>query len=77
MSAWPRCCWSHRRSSNAGLGAVFINLSGLTGAAIAATATLIVWNIAMAIFISRQLQLRPGILGLRREPAERKVWQSI
>jgi hypothetical protein len=31
----------------------------------------------MAIFISRQLQLRPGILGLRREPAEQKVWQSI
>ncbi|SDR60437.1 Membrane protein involved in the export of O-antigen and teichoic acid [Rhizobiales bacterium GAS113] len=54
---------------NAGLSALLINLFGLTGAAVAATATLIVWNVAMALFIRRHLQLLPGVLGLPRRRA--------
>jgi O-antigen/teichoic acid export membrane protein len=55
---------------------VFITLLGLTGAAIATTIALIVWNVAMAFFISRHLRLLPGILGmlgstLRRSLASR------
>jgi O-antigen/teichoic acid export membrane protein len=42
----------------------FISILGLTGAAIATTIALIVWNVAMALFISRHLRLLPGILGL-------------
>ncbi len=34
---------------------VFISMLGLTGAAIATTIALIVWNVAMALFISRYL----------------------
>ncbi|MGA7998505.1 MAG: oligosaccharide flippase family protein [Bradyrhizobium sp.] len=45
-------------------GIVFINLFGLIGAAIATTLALIVWNVAMASFIRRHLQLLPGILGI-------------
>ena len=45
-------------------GIVFIDMFGLTGAAIATTIALIVWNMAMAFFIRRHLQLRPGILGI-------------
>jgi hypothetical protein len=37
---------------------------GLDGAAIATTIALIVWNVAMASFIRRHLQLLPGVLGL-------------
>jgi Na+-driven multidrug efflux pump len=37
---------------------------GLTGAAIATTIALIVWNVAMAFFISRHLRLLPGVLGM-------------
>jgi O-antigen/teichoic acid export membrane protein len=36
-------------------GIVFISMPGLTGAAIATTIALIVWNVAMALFISRHL----------------------
>ena len=43
---------------------VFITMLGLTGAAIATTIALIVWNVAMAFFISRHLRLVPGILGM-------------
>jgi O-antigen/teichoic acid export membrane protein len=42
----------------------FISILGLTGAAIATTIALIVWNVAMAFFISRHLRLLPGILGM-------------
>jgi O-antigen/teichoic acid export membrane protein len=45
-------------------GIVFINMFGLNGAAIATTIALIVWNVAMASFIRRHLQLLPGVLGL-------------
>jgi Na+-driven multidrug efflux pump len=43
---------------------MFIAMLGLTGAAVATAIALIVWNVAMALFISRRLQLVPGILGL-------------
>jgi O-antigen/teichoic acid export membrane protein len=43
---------------------VFISMLGLTGAAIATTIALIVWNVAMALFISRYLRLLPGVLGM-------------
>jgi O-antigen/teichoic acid export membrane protein len=47
---------------------VLINLVGLTGAAIATTVTLIAWNLAMAAFIWRRLQLLPGVLAMFRLP---------
>jgi len=43
---------------------LFISMLGLTGAAIATTIALIVWNVAMAFFITRHLQLLPGVLGI-------------
>ena len=54
----------------------FISILGLTGAAIATTIALIVWNVTMALFISRHLRLLPGILGmlgsrLKRSPGPR------
>ena len=42
----------------------FISFLGLTGAAIATTIALIVWNVSMALFISRHLRLLPGVLGM-------------
>jgi O-antigen/teichoic acid export membrane protein len=45
---------------------VLINLLGLTGAAISTTATLIAWNLAMAVFIWRRLHLLPGLLAMFR-----------
>ena len=42
----------------------FISMLGLTGAAIATAIALIVWNLAMALFISRYLRLLPGVLGM-------------
>jgi O-antigen/teichoic acid export membrane protein len=43
---------------------VFISMLGLTGAAITTAIALIVWNVAMAFFISRHLRLLPGVLGM-------------
>lgn len=37
---------------------------GLTGAAIASSAALIIWHVAMAFFIFRYLRLLPGVLGI-------------
>lgn len=45
---------------------LFVNLFGLIGAAIATTTALIIWNTAMALFIWRNLKLRPGVLGIFR-----------
>jgi O-antigen/teichoic acid export membrane protein len=47
---------------------VLINLLGLTGAAISTTATLIGWNLAMAVFIWRRLHLLPGLFAMFRLP---------
>jgi O-antigen/teichoic acid export membrane protein len=49
---------------NIAAGCVFIAILGLTGAAVATTIALVVWNVAMGCFISRHLQLTPGIFGM-------------
>jgi O-antigen/teichoic acid export membrane protein len=54
--------------SNAVASAVLINLFGLTGAAIATSASLIIWNTAMAVFLWQRLQLLPGVLAMLRSP---------
>jgi O-antigen/teichoic acid export membrane protein len=41
----------------------FICWLGLTGAAIASSAALIIWHIAMAFFVFRYLRFLPGVLG--------------
>lgn len=42
----------------------FIYWLGLTGAAIASSAALIIWHIAMAFFVFRYLRFLPGVFGL-------------
>jgi O-antigen/teichoic acid export membrane protein len=51
----------------------FISLLGLTGAAIGTSLALIVWNMAMAFFISRHLRLLPGVLGMFVPSRRREV----
>jgi O-antigen/teichoic acid export membrane protein len=53
---------------NALVSMIMIHQFGLTGAAIATTLALILWNAGMAIFIWRYLELLPGVLGLPRKP---------
>lgn len=53
----------------AAVGAVLIRSMGLTGAAIAASAALILWNASMAVIVWRKLGLVPGLvarLGVKR-----------
>ncbi len=57
---------------NAGLCAVLIHFFGLTGAAIGATVTIIVWNAAMALLIRRILHVAPSVLAAFRLPAAEK-----
>jgi len=45
--------------------AVAIPLLGMAGAAVALTASLVFWNVAMAIFIRQQLGLLPGLFAMR------------
>jgi O-antigen/teichoic acid export membrane protein len=51
---------------NIAVGFVLVATVGLTGAAIATTIALVVWNLAMARFISRRLGLTPGVVGIFR-----------
>ena len=53
-------------AGNAILGAACIGLFGLTGAAVAATVTLITGNAAMAVLVWRSLGLRPGSIAAFR-----------
>jgi O-antigen/teichoic acid export membrane protein len=53
---------------NAVVSMIMVHQFGLTGAAIATTGALILWNAGMAIFIWRHLELLPGVLGLPRKP---------
>jgi O-antigen/teichoic acid export membrane protein len=53
---------------NALVSMIMVHQFGLTGAAIATTGALILWNAGMAIFIWRHLELLPGVLGLPRKP---------
>ena len=39
-----------------------IKLLGIDGAAIAASISLVAWNVAMAVYIRRRLGLRSGVL---------------
>jgi O-antigen/teichoic acid export membrane protein len=59
---------------NAGASVLLINMFGLTGAAIGTAVSLVVWNVAMALFLRRRLNLLPGVLAsfrifLGKEPA--------
>ena len=59
---------------NAGATAVLIGMFGLIGAAIGAAVSLVVWNMAMALFLWRHLNLLPGVLpffriSLEKEPS--------
>ncbi len=57
---------------NAIASVVFIRLFGLTGAAVATSLSLVMWNLAMAHFLWRRLQLLPGALALLRRPPANK-----
>jgi O-antigen/teichoic acid export membrane protein len=54
---------------NALLCAALVSLFGMTGAAIATAAALVVWNLLMAFDIRRKLRLWPGVVGLFRPAA--------
>jgi O-antigen/teichoic acid export membrane protein len=53
---------------NAGASAVLIDVFGLAGAAIGTAVSLVVWNVAMALFLWRRLNLLPGVLANFRMP---------
>lgn len=49
-------------AGNMAASAALISVFGLAGAAIGTAATLVVWNLAMALFLWRRLALTPGVL---------------
>jgi O-antigen/teichoic acid export membrane protein len=51
---------------NAGASAVLVHMFGLTGAAIGTAVSLVVWNLAMALFLWQRLNLLPGVLAIFR-----------
>jgi O-antigen/teichoic acid export membrane protein len=55
---------------NAGASALLVGTFGLTGAATGTAASLVVWNVAMSIFLWRCLRLLPGILARFRFPLD-------
>lgn len=58
-------------ATNAVLAAVLVGPFGPTGAALAATTALILWNAGMALSIWRHLQLLPGLLAVWPDKAQR------
>jgi O-antigen/teichoic acid export membrane protein len=58
------CC----AAVNAGVSAVLIVMYGLPGAAVGTALSLVIWNVAMALFLWRRLGLLPGVLGRLRLP---------
>jgi O-antigen/teichoic acid export membrane protein len=63
--------------ANAIASAVFIRFFGLTGAAVATSLSLVIWNVAMAYFLWRRLQLLPGVFALLRwSPAKKSAPSS-
>jgi O-antigen/teichoic acid export membrane protein len=56
---------------NAGASAVLIGMYGLAGATIGTAVSLVVWNVAMALFLWRRLNLLPGVLAIFRIPLEK------
>jgi O-antigen/teichoic acid export membrane protein len=59
--------------ANAVASAVLIGLFQLTGAAVATTATLVVWNVAMGLSLWFDLHLLPGVLAMFRAPLAKKA----
>jgi len=57
---------------NAGASALLIGTFGLAGAAIGTAVSLVVWNVAMALFLWRRLNLLPGVLAIFRVPLEKE-----
>jgi O-antigen/teichoic acid export membrane protein len=51
---------------------LMIDSLGMTGAALARTATLIAWNVAMGIFVYRRLHLMPGLVASFKAIPRRK-----
>ena len=58
---------------NAVFSVALIDLFGLAGAALATTTTLIVWNVAMARFIWRNLRLSPSVIAIFRLRPRAKI----
>ena len=56
---------------NAGASAVLVGMFGLIGAAIGTAVSLIIWNMAMAVFLWRRLNLLPGVLAVFRMRLEK------
>jgi O-antigen/teichoic acid export membrane protein len=61
------CC----AMANAGASAVLVGMFGLIGAAIGTAVSLVVWNVAMAFFLWRRLDLLSGVLAMFRMPLEK------
>ncbi|NNJ76999.1 MAG: hypothetical protein HKP56_17790, partial [Anderseniella sp.] len=53
-------------AANVIISFLMIKQFGLTGAAYATTISIVLWNVAMAVFIRRRLDLWPGIYGIIR-----------
>jgi O-antigen/teichoic acid export membrane protein len=58
---------------NAGASAALIAMLSLTGAAIGTAASLVIWNVVMALFLLRRLRLLPGMLASIRLPLEKRL----
>jgi O-antigen/teichoic acid export membrane protein len=57
---------------NAAASAVLIGTFGLAGAAIGTAVSLVGWNVAMALFLWRRLNLLPGVLAIFRVPLQKE-----
>ncbi len=65
---------------NAVATSVLIGLIGPNGAAVAASAALVVWNVGMALFIWKKLHLIPGVLAVMQMPgkgASGPAWRGL
>jgi O-antigen/teichoic acid export membrane protein len=58
---------------NAGASALLIAMFGLPGAAVGTAVSLVIWNVAMALFLWRRLSLLPGVLASFRLPRKKKL----
>ena len=58
---------------NAAMGAALIHFLGLVGAAIGATASLVLWNVAMGFLVRRSLNLVPSAFAAFRAPSARRA----
>lgn len=61
---------------NAGASAVLVAMFGLIGAAIGTAVSLVIWNVAMALFLWRRLSLLPGVLARFRIALEKRLGVS-